>query len=138
MKINIHHVSTQFEQQKNAIFDMALEYIWKHTHCCAIKINVWEDSLKKGDPSVKINKEFEKFLKARDFKWKNIENVPDMNARYTKYELSNKDFVDQTRRSQAIFYRHGMDRENMLREPVSIFFGTMAALGKPQKDIDQN
>lgn len=138
VKIMIHHVSTEFEQQKNAIFDMALEYIWKHTHCCAIKLNLYKYSLEKGGEQVQ-NKEFQKFLKARDFRWKTMIN--EVNGpkpkQFISYELSNKDYVDQMRRSQAIFYRSGMDRENMLREPVSLFFSTMAALGKPDKDIDQ-
>ena len=46
--------------------------------------------------------------------------------------------MDQMRRSQAIFYRQGMDRENMLKEPVSLFFGTMAALGKSGNDAKPN
>jgi hypothetical protein len=135
VKVIIHHVSTLFEQQKNAIFDMALEYIWKHTHCCSIKINLFEYSLEKGGKKGQ-NKDFQKFLKARCFKWKSQQNIPSRkNTRFIRYECNNKEFADQMRRSQAIFYRNGMDRDNMLREPLSLFFGTMAALGKPSQDI---
>ena len=38
-RILIHHVSPIFEEQRQSVFDLTLEYIWKHTHCSAIRLN---------------------------------------------------------------------------------------------------
>lgn len=133
IRVIIHHVSSVYEQQRNAIFDLSLEYIWKHTHCCSIRINMYHFSLDGGIP--RCDEVFQQFLKARGFKWKSLQN-DNNNKKYTAYEISNSDFPNQMRKSQAIVFRRGISKEDLLREPISVFFSSMVAFGKPKSDVD--
>lgn len=58
LKVSLHHVSSLYIEQRDAVFDLALEYIWKHTHCSAIRLNLYHIKNKetgqiKADPDIK-------------------------------------------------------------------------------------
>lgn len=40
------------------------------------------------------------------------------------------------RKSKAHVFRRGMNKDDLLREPVSLYFGTMAAYGTPVGEIN--
>ena len=61
------------------------------------------------------------------FRWKQIRNEE---RRYEIHELINKDYVDQMNKSKAQIFRHGMNKEDVLKEPLTIFFSSMVAFGK--------
>jgi len=62
----------------------AMEYIWKHTHCAAIRINVYH--LKQADGTVKADPEIKSLLKAKMFKWKTVINDMNTGLRYESLE----------------------------------------------------
>jgi len=110
---------------------MVLEYIWKETHCSAIRLNLFhiknKDSGKlAADPSIKA------LLKSRKFKWKTVINDDTSGQRFEILEVANQLFVNQMRRSKAEVFRKSLNREDILREPISIYFSSMMAVG--QKD----
>jgi len=41
------------------------------------------------------------------------------------------------RRSKAEIFRAGLHKNDILREPISIFFSSMVAFGKAQEPVDQ-
>ena len=41
MKVVLHHVSTIDIGQRNLIFEKTLDFIWRHTHCSAIRLNLY-------------------------------------------------------------------------------------------------
>lgn len=53
-------------------------------------------------------------------------------------ELLNTEHTNQMRKSKAQVFRHGLSKEDILREPISIYFSTMAAIGKPKNILDQS
>jgi len=58
LKIVLHHVSSIYIEQRNMIFEKALDFIWRHTHCSAIRLNLFhimdgETKLLKADPTLK-------------------------------------------------------------------------------------
>lgn len=70
--MTLHHISSINRDNRNEIFDQALKYIWKHTHCSAIRINLFH--MKGPDGSIKADPEIKILLKERRFKWKTIKN----------------------------------------------------------------
>lgn len=40
-KVILHHISTVKKENREFIFDQALEFIWKYSHCDAIKLNLF-------------------------------------------------------------------------------------------------
>ena len=55
-------------------------------------------------------------------------------------ELQNADFQNQMVKSKASIYREGLMREDILKEPVTIYFSSMVAFGKEKnvKDLECN
>ena len=41
VKVLLHHVSAIDQQNRETIFDMAMDYIWKFMHCAAVRVNVY-------------------------------------------------------------------------------------------------
>ena len=80
------------KENKNAIFDQALKYIWQHTHCAAIRLNLYHmkfpDGMIKADPEIKV------LLKARKFKWKTVRNDLKTGLRSEVLEVSNTEEED--------------------------------------------
>lgn len=118
------------------MFDLALEYIWKHTHCSAIRIHQYFIKETEGEAPI-ADKKFREFLKDRGFKWKNLTNE-DNNVRYSVNEKVNTEYTNQMRKSRAHVFRKGMDKEDLLREPVSLYFATMAAYGHNKEPTHLN
>jgi hypothetical protein len=113
---------------------MVLEYIWKETHCSAIRLNLFhiknKDSGKlAADPSIKG------LLKSRKFKWKTVINDDTSGQRFEILEVANQLFVNQMRRSKAEVFRKSLNREDILREPISIYFSSMMAVGQKDQSI---
>lgn len=40
-KIILHHISTVKRENREFIFDLALDFIWKYSHCDAIRLNLF-------------------------------------------------------------------------------------------------
>ena len=81
LKYVIHHLSTLKPERRNLMLTKTLEYLWKHTHCSAVKINVHHYKVMKTKPGeTKPTAVFESdadlraLLKERKFRWKNIVN----------------------------------------------------------------
>lgn len=130
VKVEIHHFSTLDQSTREQMFDFALEHIWKLTHCSSIKIHLHhqkdESGLLKAHPSLK------QLLQSRQFKWKTVVNDINPQRRYEIMELANTAYQHQIRRSKAQIFRSGLHREDILREPLSIFFSSIVAFGKSQ------
>jgi hypothetical protein len=63
-------------EQREQVIKRAIDWIWLHTHCCAIKINLYHIY----NPQTKDYKAEPKlldFLKQIEFKWKNVINDSD-------------------------------------------------------------
>ena len=117
----------------------SLEYLWKHTHCSAVKINLYHFKVmkkkagaKEATPTMDADQDLKAMLKQLKFKWKNIKNVDGF--RYETQELGNAEYGDQMRQSKAQIYRRGLTREDVLKEPLTIFFSSMVAFGHSKRD----
>jgi hypothetical protein len=75
------------------------------------------------------------FIKQRGFKWKNLTNE-EGGVRYSVNEINNTEYTNQMRKSKAHVFRRGMNKEDLLREPISLYFGTMSAYGVPKEQIN--
>jgi hypothetical protein len=40
-KVILHHISTVKQENRELIFDQALEFIWKYSHCDAIRLYLY-------------------------------------------------------------------------------------------------
>ena len=40
-KVILHHISTVKKEDRETIFDQALDFIWKYSHCDAIRLNLY-------------------------------------------------------------------------------------------------
>lgn len=72
-KIVLQHISSIQISRRENLIDLALEHIWKLTHCHAIRVNLYH--LK--DPvsgQLRADPDFKKLLKAKQFKWKTVKN----------------------------------------------------------------
>ena len=49
--------------------------------------------------------------------------------RYEILETINSDFQEQLRSSKAIIFRKGLDKDEIFKEPLSIYFSSMIAFG---------
>ena len=112
------------------MLNKCLEYIWKNTHCAsvAIKLFHWQDASGK----FVVDESMKALLKERKFKWKRISNGD--SGRFEVQEVLNSDFMDQMRQSKAQIYRKGLAREDVLKEPLTIYFSSMVAFGPTHKD----
>jgi len=52
---------------------MALEYIWKNTHCSAIRLNLYHIKNKENG-EFRVDPDIKELLKSRKFKWKTVIN----------------------------------------------------------------
>ena len=91
LKVILHHVSCLQIEQREKLFDNAMEYIWKHTHCSAIRVSLYHSKSKdsgmlKADPALK------QFLKSRKFKWKTVVNDVSSGSRSEILEVANLNF----------------------------------------------
>jgi len=71
VKMVLYHISVVNQDLKDELFDLGLDFIWKNTHCSAIRLNLFHitnDAATKADPEIK------KILKQRKFKWKTVQN----------------------------------------------------------------
>jgi hypothetical protein len=75
-----------------------------------------------------------KMLKAKKFKWKTVINDTESDCRYEILEVQNVDFLDQRRQSKATIYREGLQKDDILKEPLNIFFSSMIAFGNQRKE----
>lgn len=90
-KIVLHHVSTINISRRESLMDLALEHIWKLTHCHAIRINLYH--LKDvASGQLKADPEFKSLLKTKKFKWKTVQNDMDAGTRSEILELQNLEF----------------------------------------------
>ena len=53
----------------------------------------------------------------------------DSGLRYEILETINSDFQEQLRSSKATIFRKGLDKDDLFKEPLSIFFSSMIAFG---------
>lgn len=136
-KIVLQHVSSINISRRESLMDLALEHIWKLTHCHAIRVNLYH--LKDSTTGqLKADPEFKGLLKAKKFKWKTVQNDMDAGTRSEILELQNLDFQSQMIKSKASIYREGLQREDILKEPVTIYFSSMVAFGREKnvKDLE--
>jgi len=124
----LHHISVVKKELLEFIFSQALEFIWKYSHCAAIRIHLHH--FKQEDGSLKADPDFKKVLKANKFRWKTVTNDMETGLRQEILEVQNSEFKDQMRQSKAIIFRKGVQKEDILKEPISIFFSSMAAFGR--------
>ena len=110
------------------MLNKALEYLWKNTHCAGVKLQLYHF---KQNGKYEYDQEMKQLLTERKFKWKKIVN--NASERFEVLETMNKDYVDQMRQSKAQIYRRGLQREDVLKEPLTIFFSSMVAFGTTQK-----
>lgn len=75
-----------------------------------------------------------KILKEKKFKWKTVINDTEANTRFEILEVQNVDYLDQRRQSKATIYREGLQKDDILKEPLNIFFSSMIAFGNQRKD----
>ena len=68
-------------------------------------------------------------MKAKKFKWKTVINNMDSGLRYEILETINSDFQEQLRSSKATIFRKSLDKDDLFKEPLSIFFSSMIAFG---------
>ena len=90
LKINLHHVSSVCEEHFDFVFDQALEYIWKHTHCSAIRLTLYH--IKDTEGKLKANPKMKILLKSRKFRWKTVINDNETGHRSEILEVQNSDF----------------------------------------------
>jgi hypothetical protein len=69
----LHHISAIKKEDREDLIDQTLEYIWKRSHCRAIRLNLYhiknsETGQLKADPEIKA------ILKLKKFKWKTVVN----------------------------------------------------------------
>ena len=74
-----------------------------------------------------------RMLKAKKFKWKTVINDT-ADTRYEILEVQNVDHLDQRRQSKATIYREGLQKDDISKEPLNIFFSSMIAFGNQRKD----
>lgn len=136
-KIVLQHVSAINISRRESLMDLALEHIWKLTHCHAIRVHLYHitDS---ASGQLKADPDFKALLKAKKFKWKTVQNDMDAGTRSEILELQNLDFQSQMIKSKASIYREGLQREDILKEPVTIYFSSMVAFGREKnvKDLE--
>ena len=127
MKVVLHHISTIDLSQRELIFSKTLDFIWRHTHCSAIRLNLYHiidpDTGKQA-----ADKEIKALLKSKKFKWKTVKNEGEFRSEIL--EVQNTEYQNQMRKSKAEIFRQGVGRNDILREPCSIFFSSMVAFGK--------
>ena len=111
------------KDNRNEIFDQTIKYIWRHTHCHSIRLNFFH--IKDADGKFKADPETKQMLKSRGFRWKTVKNDMESGMRWEINELANKDEEDQMRRSKAQVFRKDLDREDILKEPLTIYFHSM-------------
>lgn len=75
-----------------------------------------------------------KILKSKKFKWKTIINDTQTGTRYETLECQNVDHLDQRRQSKATIYREGLQKDDISKESLNIFFSSMIAFGNQRKD----
>lgn len=87
----LYHISVVNQDLKDELFDLALDFIWKNTHCSAIRLNLFhitKDGTTKADPEIK------KILKQRKFKWKTVQNDSQTGQRFEILEVNNTEHKD--------------------------------------------
>ena len=62
----------------------------------------------------------------------------DSGTRSEILELQNLDFQSQMIKSKASIYREGLQREDILKEPVTVYLSSMVAFGREKnvKDLE--
>ena len=136
IKVVLHHVSAIHIEQRNSVFDQVLEYIWKNMHCSAIRVPLFHLKDKKTG-QLKADPDLKELFKSRKFKWKTIMNDDTTGQRSEIQEVANTFFINQMRRSKAEIFRRGLSKEDILREPVSVYFSSMVAFGVTEQAINQ-
>lgn len=73
LKVVLQHISSVNLNHRAKLFDKTMDFIWKHTHCSAVRLNLYhiKDAATgqyHADPDIKV------FLKERKFKWKTVKN----------------------------------------------------------------
>ena len=87
-KIVLQHISAIQKADVEILFDQALEFLWKYSHCHAIRLNL--SHVKYPDGSIKADPEIKAILKLKKFKWKTVVN--DVNGRSEILEVLNTAF----------------------------------------------
>jgi len=96
----LHHISAIRKEDREILFDQALEFLWKYSHCDAIRLNLFhiknnETGKTLADPEIKA------ILKLKKFKWKTVINDTATGQRSEILEVQNTAFTDQLRESKA-------------------------------------
>ena len=91
--MTLHHISTVKKENKDSIFDLALEFIWKYSHCDAIRLNLYH--IKNSDGQLKADPEIKALLKIKKFKWKTVINDQATGVRSEILEVANTDYQRQ-------------------------------------------
>lgn len=81
--------------------------------------------MKMADGSIKADPEIKLLLKERRFKWKTIKNDNNSGERSEILEVQNHEEQDQMRKSKAEMFRESLHREDILKEPLTIYFKSM-------------
>lgn len=87
----LHHISAIKKEDREVLFDQTLEFLWKYSHCQAIRLNLFhiknaETGDTKADPEIKA------ILKLKKFKWKTVVNDTATGYRYEILEVQNTTF----------------------------------------------
>lgn len=115
------------------MLDQALDYIWKETHCSAVRLNLYhiknkESGQLKADPEIKA------LLKERKFKWKTVQNDVDAGTRSEILEVQNPDGdLSKSKAELTSSVTSLAGRRPAPKEPVTLYFSTMVAFGKEKK-----
>ena len=71
------------------------------------------------------------------FKWKTVKNDMSTGTRSEVLEVMNKDEEDQMRKSVAKLFRKDMEREDILKEPMTIYFNSMMTFSDQKNNNKQ-
>ena len=132
-KIVLQHISAIEKADVDILFDQALEFLWKYSHCHAIRLNLFH--VKYPDGSIKADPEIKAILKLKKFKWKTVVN--DVNGRSELLEVLNTAFQGQLDKNTAQIYRENLSLNDVCKEPLTVKFKTIMVIGST-KNPDKN
>ena len=134
-KVILHHISTVNLDNREQIFDLAVDFIWKYSHCDAIRLNLYH--IKNSETgSVKADPDIKALLKLKKFKWKTVKNDTETGMRSEVLEVVNTEYQRQLIKSQASIFRENLDKEDILKEPLVVKITSMIAFGS-DKNADK-
>jgi hypothetical protein len=133
LKAVMHHFSCFKKDLRERLLDQAMSFIWNHTHCSAIRVNLFhfkenQDGQLRADPEIKA------ILKKKMFKWKTVQNDVVHGHRSEILEVANMDHQLQMSRTQATIFREGQKMEDILKEPLQVRIVSLMSIGDQRSE----